>query len=521
MNSRKLLVGTLLLALLFGGGWYAWSSRQADAPAYRTAKVERGRITATVSSTGTLNPVTSVQVGTQVSGQIQQLFVDFNSPVKKGELIARIDPETFTYRVRQAEADLESARSSVGRAQVAQVIADRDLKRTRELVARNFVSPAELDRAQSTFDLAAAEVRTAQAVVQQRAAQVATARVDLSRTEIRAPVDGVVIKRSVDVGQTVAASLQAPELFVIAKDLRDMQVDTSVDEADVGRIKIGLRATFTVDAFPGRQFSGEVRSVRKAAQSVQNVVTYIAIISANNERGELLPGMTANVRIVTDTRVSVLKVPNAALRFRPAGGIAGSGLESAAPAGAARRPAGDSAAAKGDAVKNDEGADAGAGKGGAGGGQLNQFRERIVSELKMDADQQQRLETIFAEMRNKFMGLRDLPEEARARQSAAIRSDMRARVEEILKPEQKARYAEIVTELAGRAGGGQAARGRIYLVENGKPRAIEVRVGLSDGAASEVAGEGLTEGAEVIVGLQSGSTTGAPAQKGSPPRMFF
>jgi HlyD family secretion protein len=512
LKNRKLLVGTLLVALLVGGGWYWWSNRQTDAPTYRTAKVERGPITATVSSTGTLNPVTSVQVGTQVSGQIQQLFVDFNSPVKKGELIARIDPETFTYRVRQAEADLESARSSVGRAQVAQVIADRDLKRTRELVARNFVSPAELDRAQSTFDLAVAEVRTAQAVVQQRAAQVATARVDLSRTEIRAPVDGVVIKRSVDVGQTVAASLQAPELFVIAKDLRDMQVDTSVDEADVGRIKIGLRATFTVDAFPGRQFSGEVRSVRKAAQSVQNVVTYIAIISANNERGELLPGMTANVRIVTDTRDSVLKVPNAALRFRPAGGIAASV---------------ESAAAKGDAMKNDDrgkamqSADSGAGKGGAGGGQLNQFRERIVSELKMDADQQQRLDPIFAEMRNKFMGLRDLPEEARARQSAAIRSDMRARVEEILKPEQKARYAEIVTELAGRAGGGQAARGRVYLMENGKPRAIEVRVGLSDGAMTEVNGEGLTEGAEVIVGLQTGSMPGAPAQKGSPPRMFF
>lgn len=506
MKNQKLVVGTLLLALLAGGGWYWWSNRQADAPTFRTAKVERGPITATVSSTGTLNPVTSVQVGTQVSGQIQQLFVDFNSPVKKGELIARIDPETFTYRLRQAEADLESSRSSVGRAQVAQVIADRDLKRTKELVARNFVSPAELDRAQSTYDLAAAEVRTAQAVVQQRAAQVATARVDLSRTEIRAPVDGVVIKRSVDVGQTVAASLQAPELFVIAKDLRDMQVDTSIDEADVGRVKPGLRATFTVDAFPGRQFSGEVRSVRKAAQSVQNVVTYIAIISANNERGELLPGMTANVRLVTDTRDSVLKAPNAALRFRPPG---------------------ESAAAKGDAAKSEsqgkaiQGADASASKGGAGGGQLNQFRERIVTELKMDAEQQQRLDPIFAEMRNKFMGLRDLPEEARARQSAAIRSDMRARVEEILKPEQKARYAEIITELAGRAGGGQTTRGRIYLLESGKPKATEVRVGLSDGAMSEVAGEGVAEGADVIIGLQGGPASNAPAQKGSPPRMFF
>ena len=505
LKNKKLVVATVVLALLAGGGWYWWSNRQIDAPAFRTAKVERGPITATVSSTGTLNPVTSVQVGTQVSGQIQQLFVDFNSPVKKGELIARIDPETFTYRLRQAEADLESARSMVGRAQVAQVIADRDLKRTKELVSRNFVSPAELDRAQSTFDLAAAEVRTAQAVVQQRAAQVATARVDLSRTEIRAPVDGVVIKRSVDVGQTVAASLQAPELFVIAKDLRDMQVDTSIDEADVGRVKPGLRASFTVDAFPGRQFSGEVRSVRKAAQNVQNVVTYIAIISANNDRGELLPGMTANVRIVTDTRDSVLKVPNAALRFRPPG-------ESAAKSGAAK--------ANGD-YKSGPSIDVNAIKGGAGGGQLNQFRDRVVTELKMDAEQQQRLDPIFAEMRNKFMGLRDLPEEARARQGAAIRSEMRARVEEILKPEQKARYAEIVSEIAGRAGGGQTTRGRIFLAEGGKPKPIDVRVGLSDGAMSEVTGDGLAEGNEVIVGLQAGAASNAPAQKGSPPRMFF
>ena len=493
----------VLLALAGGGAWW-YFGRQSDAPTYRTAKVERGPITATVSSTGTLNPVTSVQVGSQISGQIKELFVDFNSPVKQGQLIARIDPETFQYRVRQAEADLESARSSVSRAQVSQIIAERDLKRTKELVARNFVSPAELDRAQSTYDLAVAEVRTAQAVVQQRAAQLATAKVDLSRTEIRAPVDGVVIKRSVDVGQTVAASLQAPELFVIAKDLRDMQVDTSIDEADVGRIRIGQRATFTVDAFPGRPFSGDVRSVRKAAQNVQNVVTYIAIVSANNDRGELLPGMTANVRIVTDTRDSVLKVPNAALRFRPPG------------AGAA-----DKAGAKNDDKGGPLQSAKASTKGADQTGQMNQFRERLVSELKLDAEQQQRLEPIFAEMRNKFMGLRDLPEEARARQGAAIRADMRARIEEILKPEQKTRYAEMATEIAGRAVAGQSTRGRIYLLDAGKPRGVDVRVGLSDGTMSEVGGEGVVEGAEVIIGQQGGTATGAPAQKGSPPRMFF
>jgi HlyD family secretion protein len=483
----------VVAALAGGAAW--WFSRGADeSPKFRLGKIERGPLTAAVASTGTLNPVTSVQVGTQVSGQIKELFVDFNSPVKQGQLIARIDPETFQYRVRQAEADLEAARSSLNRARVSLANTQRDLARTKELVERKFTSPAELDRVQSTYDLAAAEVRTAQAVVQQRDAQVATSRIDLGRTEIRAPVDGVVIKRSVDVGQTVAASLQAPELFIIAKDLRDMQVDTSIDEADVGRIRIGQRASFTVDAFPGRTFNGDVKSVRKAPQTVQNVVTYIAIVSANNERGELLPGMTANVRIVTDTRESVLKAPNGALRFRPTGVAATNETKVADSSAKAASP--------------------------AGGGQLVQFRERLVTELKLDAEQQQRLEPIFAESRNKFMGLRDLPEEARAKAGGAIRAELRAKIEEVLKPEQKARYAEIAAEFAGRAGGGTTTRGRVWVLDNGKPRGIDVRVGLSDGTMAEVSGDGITDGLEVIVG-QQGGTGAAPAQKGAPPRMFF
>jgi HlyD family secretion protein len=499
LKSPRIWIALVALVALVGAGWW-WFARGADdAPKYRLAKIERGPLTATVSSTGTLNPVTSVQVGTQVSGQIKELFVDFNSPVKQGQLIARIDPETFQFRVRQAEADLEAGRSSLNRSQVALAIAKRDLDRTKELVERKFTSPAELDRVQSTYDLAGAEVRTARAVVQQREAALSTARIDLGRTEIRAPVDGVVIKRSVDVGQTVAASLQAPELFIIAKDLRDMQVETSIDEADVGRIRLDQRVTFTVDAFPGRTFSGEVRSVRKAAQNVQNVVTYIAIVSANNERGELLPGMTANVRIVTDTRESVLKAPNGALRFRPTGATAGN-----------------------DTAKAGDSAEKATAKSGApGGSPLTQFRERLVTELKLDAEQQQRLDPIFTEMRNKFTGLRDMPEEARAKASAAIRVDLRAKVEEVLRPDQKARYAEIAAEFGGgRAGAGQTTRGRVWLLEDGKTRAIDVRVGLSDGAMTEVSSEGVTEGLEVIVGLQGG-TNAAPAQKGAPPRMFF
>ena len=486
-------LAAVVLAMAAAAAAYFWTAREnTQAPSFRLAKVERGPLTATVAASGTLSPVTSVQVGTQISGQVKELFVDFNSPVKAGQLIARIDPETFQYRVRQNEADLEAARSAAARTQVSLANAQRDLARTRELVEREFVSPADLDRAQAQFDLAKAELGNAQAVVAQRAAQLASARVDLGRTEIRAPVDGVVIKRSVDVGQTVAASLQAPELFVIARDLRDMQVETSIDEADVGRIRLGQRATFTVDAFPGRTFSGEVRQVRKSAQTVQNVVTYTVLVSAANPDGQLMPGMTANVRIVTDTRESVLKIANAALRFRPPG-------ESAATtevkAGAASPPA----------------------AGSGGGGQLQQLRQRLVTELKLDDAQQARVQAIFEQMRGRFMSLRELPEDARNRAAATVRAEMRASIEEVLRPEQRARYAEIVAETAGRSG--TAARGRIWVPADGKPRALDVRTGLTDGTATEVSGAGVEEGMEVIVGIQGGAA--APAAKGTAPRMFF
>jgi HlyD family secretion protein len=508
MNRSRLIrrsVAALVVLGLAAAGAFWWKARDAaEAPKYRTAKVERGPITASVSATGTLNPVVSVQVGTQVSGQIKELFADFNSQVKRGQLVARIDPETFEYRVRQAQADAEAARSALGRAQVNQLNAQRELARSKELVARNFVSPAELDTRQAAFDLAAADVKNAQAVVAQREASLASARVDLGRTEIRAPVDGVVIKRSVDVGQTVAASLQAPELFVIARDLRDMQVETSIDEADVGRIRLGQRATFTVDAFPGRTFSGEVKQVRKAAQNVQNVVTYTVLVSATNEGGQLMPGMTANVRIITDTRESVLKVANAALRFRPSGESGTASPKIAGDGG----PAGDGRAAD-------------RGGGSAGGGA--QLRERLVAELKLDPSQQAKLDPIFAEMRSRFTALREMPEDARARAGAAIRADVRAKIEAILSPEQQARYAQIVAEQAGR--GASAVRGRIWVVDSGgKPKAIDVRVGLTDGTATEIGTEGpagdLREGLDVIVGQQGGAATPA-TQRGSPPRMFF
>ncbi|HYH42785.1 MAG TPA: efflux RND transporter periplasmic adaptor subunit, partial [Burkholderiales bacterium] len=347
MKRRAVYITVIVLLLAAAGGYVWWKDPFTSPPAYRLAKIERGPITAAVAATGTLNPVVSVQVGSQVSGQIKELHVDFNSPVKKGQLIARIDPQSFALRVNQAMADVEAARASaltqrsnvaalhaqVARAKVLLGDAEREYNRNNMLFEKNFVSAALRDKALANLDasreqlkaeqaqvaVGQAQVRNADAVVKQRESQLSLARVDLDRTEIRAPVDGTVVKKSVEPGQTVAASLQAPELFVIAQDLRQMQVDTSIDESEVGRISVGQEATFTVDSFPGRTFRGTVAQMRKAAQVVQNVVTYIAVIRTSNPDLNLFPGMTANVRIIIATRENVLKAPNSALRFRPAG----------------------------------------------------------------------------------------------------------------------------------------------------------------------------------------------------------
>lgn len=376
----KLGAAAALLLLAAGGGAWWWGQASTPAVSYRSAKIERGQLQASVSASGTVNPVTQVSVGTQVSGQIKELMVDFNSEVKAGQLIARIDPETFEYRVRQAQADLDAAqaavltaqansaaaRAGVSRARVDHAEALRDLERKKSLVEKQFISQIEAEKAQALVNttresvasadaqlgVAAAQVKSAQASVAQRQAALSQARVDLQRTQITSPVNGIVIKRAVERGQTVAASLQAPELFVIAQNLQDMQVEASIDESDVSRIRLGQRATFTVDAFPGQVFEGEIRQVRKAAQNVANVVTYVAVIGFSNSGGRLLPGMTANVRVVTDTREGVLKVPNAALRVRIAGvEPAQAPVDAAAPAGEQKaRPQGRTADSPGRAV---------------------------------------------------------------------------------------------------------------------------------------------------------------------------
>ncbi len=301
-------------------------------------------MTATVLASGSVNPVAQVSVGTQVSGQIKELLVDFNSEVKAGQVLARIDPEKFNYALRQAQADVDvglaaalnaqanlmAAQANLGKAQVDVDEALRDRDRKASLVAKNFIAASEAMKAQSVWQqaeqqykavqaqqsVAEAQLGSALANVRQRRAQWSQAKIDLDRTTIKAPVDGVVVKRSVDIGQTVAASLQTPELFIIARNLHEMQVEVSIDEADIGRVKQGQKASFTVDAFPGRTFQGEVSQVRKAASTVQNVVTYTVVLTFSNKEGRLLPGMTANVRLTTDNRENAWKVPNAALRLR-------------------------------------------------------------------------------------------------------------------------------------------------------------------------------------------------------------
>jgi HlyD family secretion protein len=279
--------------------------------------VDRGRIVAQVTATGTLSALVTVQVGSQVSGRIQKLYVDFNSPVKKGQLIAKLDPELFQAALAQARANHAAAKGDLVRARVQAADAARQLARTRTLAERKLVAQADLDTAQANAEAAAASVESASGKVEQAKAALVQAEVNLAYTSIVSPISGTVISRSVDVGQTVAASLQAPTLFVIAEDLSKMQVDTSVAEADIGKLRDGMAASFTVDAFPGRRFQGAVRQIRNAPQTVQNVVTYDAVVDVANQDLALRPGMTANVSFVHAERDNVLRVPNAALRFRP------------------------------------------------------------------------------------------------------------------------------------------------------------------------------------------------------------
>ena len=297
--------------------WRARAHARGEAPKFQTAQVDRGRIAATVTATGTLSALVTVQVGSQVSGRVAQLNVDFNSPVKKGEVIAVIDPQLYEAALEQAQANALAAKAALTKAQVQATQAARDLKRSQALREQKLIAQSDLDTAQSNADVAKAQVEAAKASLAQSTAALHQAQVNLGYTKIVSPINGTVISRSVDVGQTVAASLQAPTLFTIAEDLRRMQVDTSIAEADVGKLQAGMMASFTVDAYPHRRFHGKIRQIRNAPTTVSNVVTYDAVIDVENDDLSLKPGMTANVTIVYAEADDALRVPNAALRYQP------------------------------------------------------------------------------------------------------------------------------------------------------------------------------------------------------------
>ncbi|MDR1311025.1 MAG: efflux RND transporter periplasmic adaptor subunit [Burkholderiaceae bacterium] len=484
----------VLAAAVAGGVWFVGDSKESVQ--FKVVAVGRGRITATVSSSGTINPVISVQVGSQVSGQIKELYVDFNSEVTKGQLIARIDPETFEYRVRQGEADVNSARAQVqsaraeeARQKVNLANAKIDMERRLKLVDRGFLSPSERDTVTSVYEaqvqavnVAHAGVNNALATVKQREAALEQAKVDLERTMIRSPVNGTIIKKTVEAGQTVAASLQAPELFVIAEDLTDMQVETAIDESEIGRIRVGQKTTFTVDSYPGRTFEGEVRQIRLAAQNVSNVITYVVIVSAPNPKKALLPGMTANVRIVLDERENVRLIPNAALRFRPPSGVA---APTAQPATDAQKRA------------SREGA-------------LKATLARYTSELGLDAEQKNRAEAILTAMRHSIAEMHTRPEQDRKKAIEAIRADMQQKMAEILNAEQKKKWAALLQAESDRRD--TLTTGRIYIQnESGQPQEMSVRIGVSDGAMTELVGANPPEGTAVIVGVLPNASAGKGA----------
>jgi HlyD family secretion protein len=435
----------ILLLLMVGGGlaawrWYAQKPEDNDAD-YKTAVIARGDITQSVTANGQLSAVKNVTVGSQVSGIITALGADFNSHVTNGQVVAQIDPSTYVQNITQTEAELANAQASLE-------LAELNLRRASELRTNQLIAASE-------FDKTLVELHQAQAVVKIREAAVKKAKVDLERTTIYAPIDGVVISRAVDVGQTVAASFNAPTLFNIANDLRNMRIEAMVSEADVGGVQEGQHVNFTVDAYFGRSFRGEVTQVRFAPVTNQNVVSYTAVVDVNNDELKLRPGMTANASIITAQKRDVLKVPNGALRFRPPEGAKVIGLtNSPGSSGGTNRVEGRR------------------GQGGPGGGGGGESGERPNRE----------------EMRRRFESMS--PEEREA-----MRERMRARGGS--------------GEMGRSRGGSDASSTRTaYILEkagtDGREtsvlRAVTVKVGVADATHTEVL-EGLKEGDVVVAGL--------------------
>lgn len=519
-----------LAAILYFVG--EWGGAPAEG-AYRLAKAERGEVVATVSATGPINPVATVIVGSQLSGQVVEILADYNSQVKAEQVVARLNSDQIRAKLDAARADLEQMRANrqvqqgmiekvkaetekaratqadteaqVARNEALLADTEKNFQRQSELRSRGFSAEQTFDTARATRDAQAAALNSARAQVNsakaailglaadlqvananlaavtaqiaQREAAVRQIAVDLRNTEIKSPVDGVVVQRNVELGQTVASSLQSPILFLIANDLHRMEIAANIDETDVGRIKPGQRVTFTVTAYPGRTFEGSVKQVRLGSTTVQNVVIYTTIVSIENPRLELLPGMTANLRIETDRRENAVRIPNAALRWRPP-----SIVPDAAPASAP------------------EAASAAQSARGSGAMRVTEFVEAVKTELNLTAEQTRDIDAAIADMRKSFAGnAGGEPDASRRERGRAVRQDLEERITAVLTAEQRAKFDEI-RKRSTAPGARTAQIGRVFVTgRDGKPQGVTVRIGATDGAMSEIV-SGLEAGRDVIVG---------------------
>jgi HlyD family secretion protein len=538
--KKKTFFWVILILILAGAalGYTYYYKGKDSAVKYRTVKVERGNLSAFVTANGTINPVITVIVGSQVSGTIQKLYADYNSRVKLGELIALIDPAIFQAQGSQAKAKLENARATFLNAQAdistakanvesnranvikAKVSVDdtkRSLGRSLELFGRNLISASDRDASQTAYDSAIAQQEAAQALlsaseaqvdsakakleaaraqIKQAEAELELAQVNLDHTKITAPVTGIVISRNVDVGQTVAASLQAPTLFTIAQDLTEMQVDTNVSEADIGRVAIGQEATFTVDAFPNLTFQGKVSDIRNAPVTVQNVVTYDVVILVKNPELKLRPGMTANASILVAQGENVLKIPNAALRFRPEfakrdTAVSAKGATLSPPAAAAS-PSPVSA---------------------------EKILERLKGELKLTPEQEAGISRILKDAQGEILAARKAggAEEAKAK-AKELRAATRIKIRSLLTEEQKKKYEQM--DQRPDSTQGPAPTYKVWVqVPEGRPQPVDITAGISDGSYTEVASGALKEGQEIIVEASSGNNKAGASPQGAQPSM--
>lgn len=500
MNSRpaptrgfrpaRLIVIAIVLSALGALAWFWFGNSGSTTISYRTAKAERGDLRVAISATGALKALSTVDIGSQVSGQIQQVLVDFNDRVERDQVLARIDPANFEARLTQTRAALASARASLQEALAAQRNAEADYSRKQELAARQLVSRADIDLAVAAREQAIARVASARAQIQQAEANVANAELDLTYTVIRSPVDGVVLSRTAEPGQTVAASFQSPVLFQIAEDLSQMQIELSVDESDVGQIRAGQPVRFTVDAFAGRDFRGEVRQVRLSAVNTQNVITYPVIIAVDNPDFVLLPGMTANASIEVSERRGVLRVPNAALRFKPADAPAENPMARV-----------------------------------FGGANLGDELSRLVEGLNLSASQRAAFDTDAAAARERAERMRQQVQQRMAQggtggagggpmivmggaapNPAQIAAGMAARIKEgyanfldALDESQRQQFDAALAELLN------ARSVTLYVLRDGKPVAVQTRAGLSDSSHTEIIGSALADDALVITGSEGGA----------------